>query len=243
MLPLLFLFGFDHQHSAWDAVLRAHVTPGAVAYSAIGPSALDPYLAELAAVDLRELNEIEKKALWLNAYNALTVDLVASNPGIRSIQDLDGGKVWDTRTFTVGGQALTLNDIEHRQLRPMGDARVHAALNCASKGCPPLAGAAFTPEGLQDQLELAARVWVRTNAVKVDQQARVVQLNRIFEWYGQDFLRDYGVQRGDIPGVDGTQEAAIHFVSVYIGPTVAAWLRAGGYTVVYMDYDWSLNGG
>lgn len=243
MLPLLLWLALDPTHGAWDAALKAHVSPAGVGYAALGPMALDPYLAELAAVDLRELNEVEKKALLLNAYNALTVDLVASNPGITSIKDLDGGKVWDTRTFTVGGQAMTLNDIEHRQLRPMGDARVHAALNCAARGCPPLLAEAFTPERLQEQLERACQSWVRTNAIQVDRAANTVRLSRVFEWYGADFLRDYGgTRRGDIPGVEGTQEAAIHFIAVYIGPAQASWLRAGGYSVAWTEYDWALNG-
>ena len=122
----------------WGETLSTHVSLAGVDYQAIGPTGLDPYLAQLAGADLSSASKAEKMAFWINAYNALTVDLISENQEISSIRDLDRGKVWDARKFTVAGQQLSLNDIEHGTLRPMGDARVHAALNCASKGCPPL---------------------------------------------------------------------------------------------------------
>ncbi|MBK9647922.1 MAG: DUF547 domain-containing protein [Deltaproteobacteria bacterium] len=121
------------------------MSPQGVTYAAIGPAGLDPFLAELAAVDLRELNSIEQKALYINAYNALTLDLIAENPGVASIRDLDGGKVWSTRRFTVGGQSLTLDDIEHKRLRPMGDPRVHAPCPAPPKVAPPCSAGPTPP--------------------------------------------------------------------------------------------------
>ena len=83
LTPLLLALGLsgaalalDPTYAAYDALLQANVSPQGVTYAAIGPAGLDPFLAELAAVDLRELNSIEQKALYINAYNALTLDLL-----------------------------------------------------------------------------------------------------------------------------------------------------------------------
>ena len=95
LTPLLLALGLsgaalalDPTYAAYDALLQANVSPQGVTYAAIGPAGLDPFLAELAAVDLRELNPIEQKALFINAYNALTLDLIAENPG-----QVDGIKI------------------------------------------------------------------------------------------------------------------------------------------------------
>jgi hypothetical protein len=247
LTPLLLALGLsgaalalDPTYAAYDALLQANVSPQGVTYAAIGPAGLDPFLAELAAVDLRELNPIEQKALFINAYNALTLDLIAENPGVASIRDLDGGKVWSTRRFTVGGQSLTLDDIEHKRLRPMGDPRVHAALSCASKGCPALLSRAYTAERLNDQLDLACRAWVRSNAAQINTQAKTVALSSIFDWYGDDFLAQWE-DKANIPGVEGKQQAALNFIAFYSGSATATWLTAGGYTVTWATYDWGVN--
>lgn len=223
-------------HAPWQAVLDQHLAHDRVSYAALGGTALDPYLEQLATADLTGHTDAEVMAFWINAYNALTVDLVAENAGIATIMSLDEGKVWDTRTFTVAGQTLSLNGIEHTVLRPMGDPRVHAALNCASVGCPPLSPTAFTGADLYDQMDAAAHKWVATNAVTIT--PRGVQLNSIFDWYGDDFV---GKTPGEIPGVDGKQEAALLFVATYATPDIAAILRAGGYQVGWQKYDWALN--
>lgn len=225
----------------YTKLLGTYVGRGGVDYHGLGADGLTPVLASFAQVDLAELNALQRKALYLNAYNALTLDLIADNLPLDSSMGLDGGKVWDTRTFTVAGEALTLSDIENKKLRTLGDPRIHAALNCASKGCPPLINRAFTADGLELQLDQAARAWVKTNAVKVDQANKVVHLSRIFEWYGEDFTAAWGKRLRDIPGVEGTQEAALNFVIHYSGPSEQVFLQAGGYKVVYAEYDWGLN--
>ncbi|MCB9759421.1 MAG: DUF547 domain-containing protein [Alphaproteobacteria bacterium] len=229
---------FDHSYAAYDAVLDAHVKGGRVAYSALGPTGLDPVLAELAAADASGFTPAQKKAFWINAYNALTIDLIAENPGISSIRDLDGGKVWSTRRFTVAGSEVSLDDIEHKILRPLGDPRVHAAVNCASIGCPAIHKDPYTADGLDAQLTAASRRWVAGNGVVV--QGDSVKLNQIFDWFGDDFVAKYGAVH-DIPGVDGKQEAALNFIAAHADPELAATLRAGGYTLGWADYDWGLN--
>lgn len=230
---------WDPSHAKLQEALNGRVAGGRVEYSALKarPQALDAYLAEVAAAPLATMSAAEKKAFLINAYNALTLDLIADNYPLGSIRDLDWGRVWSTRTFRVGGQDLTLDDIEHRMLRPMGDARIHAAVNCASIGCPPLAETVFTAANLDAQLDAASRRWAAQATLKDG----VLTVNKIFDWYGDDFVPAYGKSRWDVPGLDGKQEAAANFIATY-APEKAEALRRGGYRVVYGDYDWGLNG-
>jgi len=234
---LLTLFVFDH--AAWNTSLQAHVTPAGVDYAALGPTGLDAYLKTLETADVAAMSRDEQMAFWINAYNALTLDLIAENPGISSIRDLDNGSPWTARRFPVAGKSLTLDAIEHQILRPMGDARIHAAINCASAGCPPLVNTAFTAEQLDAQLEAASRSWVNTNAVRVEDD--VVYLSAIFDWFGDDFVPTYGASLHDVPGVEGKLEAGVNFVAQHSEPAQAERLRAGGFDVRIADYDWSLN--
>ncbi len=229
----------DPSHAKLQKALDGKVVGGRVDYAALesAPQALDAYLAEVATASLDGMGPAEKKAFLINAYNALTIDLVADNYPLRSIRDLDEGKVWSTRKFKVAGAERTLDDIEHGLLRPMGDPRIHAAVNCASLGCPPLAERVFTAKELDAQLDAVSRRWAATATLAGGE----LRLNPIFDWFGDDFLPGYGAARFDIPGVEGKQEAAANFVAAY-APDKAEAIRRGGYRVVYTEYDWGLNG-
>ncbi len=228
----------DAGHAGLQRALDGRVVAGRVDYAALkaAPQALDGYLAEVAAASLTGMSAAEKKAFYVNAYNALTLDLVADNYPLASIRDLDGGKPWSARRFKVAGRDLTLDDIEHTELRPLGDPRIHAAINCAAVGCPPLAPKVFTAANLDAQLDVAARAWAATATLKDG----VLTLNAIFDWFGDDFVPTYGARRFDIPGLDGKAEAAANFVAAY-APDKAEALKKGGYTVKYAAYDWALN--
>jgi hypothetical protein len=224
--------------SAYGAVLGAHVKGTGVDYPALKASGdLAPVLADLGRAP-EPTERASKMAFWINAYNALTLGLVVEEWPIQSVLDLDGGKVWDTRTYRVAGQDVTLNHIEHQILRPMGDPRVHAALNCASRGCPALQIRAFEGPSLEAQLDAAARDWAARNAVEINRSDKTVQLSQIFDWYGEDFAL---ASEPDIPGVNGKHNAALQFVAAHSSEETARWLRAGGYGVSWAPYDWSVN--
>ena len=224
--------------ATWQAVLTAHVaSDGTVDYAAIArDGALQGYVAALATASEPD-DPAARLAFWINAYNALTVDLVADAWPLASIRDLDGGKVWDTRRFTVAGRARTLNEVENEEIRPLGDGRIHAAVNCASRGCPPLLRTAFAGPALEAQLDAAAARWVATNAIEVDREARTARLNPIFQWYAADFSGGTPP-----PGVPGEAGQAAAWIAAVAPADLAAWLRAGGYQVGWMDYDWRVNG-
>ena len=223
----------------FQVVLDQHLdAQGQVDYAAIrAKKALDPYLQALSTT-AEPADRAGRMAFWLNAYNALTVDLIADAWPVGSIRDLDGGRVWNTRRFTVAGRSVTLDEIEHRILRPMNDPRVHAAINCASRGCPPLPGQVFKAAELDRQLDAASRRWARSNGLRIDRATKKVELSKIFDWYGEDFLARTDA---DIPGADGKKEAAIDFLADHLPEEDARWLRAGGYEIGWQDYDWGVN--
>jgi hypothetical protein len=239
VLLALALPAFAVDATRLQKVYDAFLSGGRVDYAALKahPEDLDAWVALVRATKLASLAGDEKKAFLLDAYNAYTISTIVASWPVKSIMDLDGGKVWDTRRFDVGGVSMTLNELENAHLRTLGDPRIHAALNCASLGCPPLSPKAFTAQGLDAQLDAAAARWAATAKVGPTE----VVVSRIFDWYGDDFLAKYGAAWFDVPGVAGKQEAAVNFVATY-APDKAAALRKGGYTVTYGEYSWALNG-
>jgi hypothetical protein len=230
--------GFDHAHAGLAKFLDGAVSEAGVDYGALAGrrAQLTAYLDQIAEADTAGWSNSQRLALYVNAYNAWTLATILDSGPPKSILDLDGGKVWDTRKFQVAGEQLTLNEIEHGRARKLADGRVHAALNCASKGCPPLPPTPLTATGQSAHLDADAARWVRTNAFRLD--GTTVAVSKIFDWYGEDFVAANG---GDIPAVDGKLENALWFLSRHADAATAAKLTSGSLTATWQDYDWSLN--
>ena len=229
---------FDHQHAGLATFLKGAVSETGVDYAALKGrrGTLDAYLAQVKAADPSGFTPAQKLAFYVNAYNGYTLATVLDAGPPASIRDLDGGKVWDTRRFVVGGRELTLNQIENDEVRKLGDGRVHAVLNCASKGCPPLAPAPLTATGTEAQLDEAARRWARTNAWTLT--GSELSLSMVFDWYGDDYAEE---NRGDLAKVEGEAENALWFLSRFVDEATKAKLLSGTLTVGFAPYDWSLN--
>lgn len=229
-------------HSLWQAVLDAQLKASddgvnRFAYKDLASSAgaksaeqLKRYLAQMALIDPRAYNGSEQQAYWINLYNALTVDLVLKYPKKKSILRM-GERFfsigpWDDVVFEVAGQELTLNDIEHRILRPIfSDHRVHYAVNCASIGCPNLAASVFTGAELESQLAAQEYEYINhPRGVTLDKKGRLT-ISQIFEWYGDDFASD---EKGLVAYL------AEHHAT--LGDKLAAYVEKVKY-----DYDWDLN--
>lgn len=225
--------GFDHDYAHLDAFYEGAVSAAGVDYTLLGGrrTLLEGALSQIATVDATGFDEAQQLALYVNAYNAYTVQLVLDHPGMRSIRDLDGGNPWKKRLFKVAGEELTLDRMEHEHARKLADGRVHAVVNCASKGCPPLPPHPLRAEGLDAQLDEAARRWVGVNAWGM--VGDVLYLSRIFEWYAADFTRWMGT---DDPVADPAQDAALGFLRAF------GLERVPPHTSVsWRGYDWSLN--
>jgi len=230
---------FDHSHTALGEVLAGAVKESRVDYDIVAArgAVLDRYLAEVAAVDASAFNDAEKLALYVNAYNAYTLRTVVDARPLASIMELDVGKLWDTRRFSVAGEKLTLNQMENDHVRKLADGRAHAVLNCAARGCPPLRAAPFRSVDTDAQLHAASRGWAATNAYRVE--GDTLHLSMIFDWYGADFLDK---RAEDLPGIDGKAEAAVWFLVPYLSRADGDRLKGGDLKIAWENYDWRLNG-
>jgi hypothetical protein len=223
-------------HSAWDGFLAAHVMTGddgvaRLDYAAVAPAeraALAAYLERLAAVPIGSYSRPEQRAFWINLYNTLVVTLVLDNYPVDSILDIGflSFGPWDRKLIAVDGEALSLNDIEHRILRPIWrDPRTHYAVNCASIGCPSLQPRAFTAENTEALLEAGARAYVNSpHGVRFEDGELIV--SSIYDWFEEDF--------------GGSEAGVLAHLRLYADPALRARLD-GVEAIDGDDYDWSLN--
>ncbi len=188
-------------HSAWNALLGSYVKTlpsglNAVYYKKLkaeSSSKLTGYLNKMQAVKISGYNRDEQFAYWANLYNAKTLDIIIQHYPVATIRDIDisglfSNGPWGKKVLKVEGQSLSLNDIEHKILRPIWkDPRVHYAVNCASIGCPNLGKTAFSGKNISAQLDQAASDYINSpRGVKVSANSRVTA-SKIFNWYGKDF--------------------------------------------------------
>ncbi|XOV84369.1 MAG: DUF547 domain-containing protein [bacterium] len=190
-------------HTLWQRFLDQFLAPqpdgvNLLAYDRArdgqGRTLLQTYLQQLTSLDPRDLTRDEQFAYWVNLYNALTVEVVLANPDRKSIRRMGKGLFsfgpWDDPLITLAGEPVTLNDIEHRILRPIWqDPRIHFAVNCASIGCPNLQPQAFRPDNLDTLLDLAQNEYIN-HSRGVDLQNGALILSSIFDWYQSDFATD-----------------------------------------------------
>lgn len=244
--------GFDHTYADYGTLVAAHLDGSRVNYARLVANRAD--LDRVAAAFGRVTQPEEaawpasqRMAYWINAYNLFTLKAVVDHYPIRgrwlsfypknSIRQIDG--VWTTLRWSAGGRQVTLDDIEHRILRPeFADPRVHFAVNCASLGCPPLAREPFRGDQLDAQLDAAA-VRYLSGATGLVVSGTTLRLSSIFKWYGSDFEARF-LARGPA-GRRGTERALLGMVAAY-GPAAAQALARDTRTrIAWLDYDWTLN--
>ena len=182
-------------------------------------------VASLEATDPDPFSGDEQLAFWINAYNILTIDVVAKNYPLASIKDVGSvfRSVWKREAGRIDGKAYTLDGIEHGIVRPLGDARAHAALVCASLSCPPLRREPYRAATLDAQLDDNFRAWLADPRKGVRVRGGALEVSSIFKWFAEDFEAEGGT---------------LGYVERY-GPTEAAALAARGSSVSvrYLDYD------
>jgi hypothetical protein len=193
-------------------------------------------------------------ALWINAYNAITIYAIVDNYPIHygsmmsrvrfpknSIRQLK--KVWDTVHVRIMGKELTLNDIEHEILRKeFKDPRIHFAIVCASIGCPKLLNAAYLPEKLEEQLEAGTKEFISdNNYLLVDTQKNEMILSSIFDWYKEEF--QVVNSNNWVKKYSKSYRGFVEFVVRYLvkSPAKQEAIKATKTRIQFSDYDWSLN--
>jgi hypothetical protein len=227
-------------HGAWDRFLKRYVSVGPdrinrVAYAKVSAEdrrALDAYVARLAGVRVSRLSRAEQRAYWINLYNALTLKVVLAHYPVASIRDIDispglfADGPWDKKLVTIEGAKVSLNEIEHRILRPIWhDARLHYALNCASLGCPNLRREAYTAANTEALLEAGARDYVN-HPRGVTVEGATLKVSSIYVWFKGDF--------------GGSDAGVIAHFRRYAAPDLKKRL-AQATSIGRHAYDWRLN--
>ena len=248
----------DPQTATLARVLSHVDSQGQVAYEILADNEddLQAYLDHLASLDRAAFDtwpDDAKIALLSNAYNAFTLQTIVDEYPLsrgfslgsvahpRGIRWIPGA--WDKTTWTLMGEDVTLDHIEHGILRKEFDEpRLHAALVCAAKSCPPLRNEPFIATSLDAQFDDQMRRFVRSPAIgiAIDRDASEVRLSKIFDWYGEDFVSKHLPQDGYGSHSDKVR-AVLAASSAYLDEGDRTYLRDGTYKVSYLDYDWSLN--
>jgi hypothetical protein len=240
---------FDHSHAGYDALLRQFVAEGRVDYQSLkgDDAALERYLDALAGVSEATFNawaESERLAFLINLYNAATLKLIVDHYPVKGIKDI--GSIfkgpWDQPVVRLLGQTITLDNLEHDIIRKQyGEPRIHMALVCAAKSCPTLRSEAYVAAKLDAQLDDQSRRFLASPAgLRIDRDGRAVYFSSIFKWYGRDFIDRFSPATG-FSGLGKTESAVANFCGEYLSAADGDYLKAGGYSVKYLDYDWALN--
>ena len=214
----------------FDAILQARAKNGGFDYAGAAgqdKKRLAAYLANLGDANPAAMSADEKKAFYINAYNAAAIATVLDKYPTKSILDIDGA--FKTIPHRVGREMLTLDAIENK-LREDKDARIHFAIVCASKSCPPLAPKAYVAATLSADLDRQGRAFVNdASKNQIDRGKGRVALSKIFFWNRKEFERDGG-------------GALLKDVSKFVSdPATASWLAAQAKEPEFLEYDWAVN--
>lgn len=232
-------FAFDHSHADLKKVLDEVVVvkgrESAVDYKKLkqNPESLSAYLKKLSEIKKKEFeswDEDKRLATLINAYNAWTLKLIIDHYPVDSIKDIGSFFIspWQKDIVPWLGKTIDLDEIEHEIIRKnYQEPRIHFALVCASKGCPPLKKEPYKGETLDAQLEESKKNFLLNSAKnthKLKGDELTLKVSSIFKWFPEDFggkdkLKEYLVE-----GM-GIQERA----------------KGKKIELEYLDYDWDLN--
>ncbi len=224
---------FDQSHTIFDGVLKQYVKNARVDYAALNahPQDLNRYLDQVAPVsksDFKKWSEPQQIAFLSNAYNAYTLRLIIDHYPLKSIKDIGNfiSGPWDQPVVKLFGETINLKTVEHKILRvEFAEPRLHFALVCAAKGCPPLRSEAYVGTLLEEQLVDQAKLFLaEATKNRVAATERTVYISPIFKWYGGDFQKK-----------SGSVLAALK--PYWPGKATAP----DDFKIRYTAYDWSLN--
>jgi hypothetical protein len=222
-------------HSTWNTLLKKYVDEkGFVNYAGMASeeAKLDAYLSLISKnAPASSWSNDEKLAYWINAYNAFTVKLILDHreEKITSIKDI-GSKIkipfvntpWNVKFINIGGKDMDLNNIEHGIIRKQfKESRIHFALVCAAKSCPPLRNEAYVASKLNAQLDDQGVRFVN-DSFKNEVSANKMNVSKLFDWYGGDFKKSDSIE---------------NWINKY-----AKTKAKSGTSITYKEYFWALNG-
>lgn len=215
-------------HDLFQTVISQHVVDGTVDYPAIHDD--DNYQAYISTLANKVLfkNSIEELSYWINAYNALAIKGILDGRSPESFF----GKVgyFYNATYKVNGITTNLYDLEHDIIIPLGEPRIHFALNCASASCPRLNDTVYQPDKLEQQLEQAATNFINDKTRnRFNLQTKTAYISKIFDWFEDDFAKHSGTVQ--------------NYLALYVtDKQVSNALANTEFKIEFLEYDWSLNG-
>lgn len=217
----------DNWSETYSRLLSKYSTPAGVKYGAWKNNAADMQALQsvvdgIASANVAAMPKQEQLAFYVNAYNAWILHEALGKYPTNSVKDALF-TFFTAKRIKVAGQQTSFNQIEKETIRSrFKDPRVHFALNCASRSCPPLTPDAFRGEKLDSQFERLAKTFVNSDrGVALGADKKSVQLSKIFDWYKDDFKGEGGV---------------LAFINKRRQTPLPPDAKIG-----YQDYDWSLN--
>ncbi|OVE81391.1 hypothetical protein BVY03_03965 [bacterium K02(2017)] len=228
-------------HQIWDSLLKKYLNSNHASgiyrfnykkFNTADKSKLNTYINTLENIVITQADKKQQLSYWINLYNALTVKVILDHYPTKSILDIkiSPGLLsfgpWDRKLIKIEGEELSLNDIEHRILRPIwNDNRIHYVLNCGSLGCPNLAEKAYTPSNTAQLLDSQAKSFINhQRGVNFDKGKLV--LSKIYKWYAKDF--------------GNNEPNLLKHLEMYAQPELAKQINTYKGSIKY-DYDWNLN--
>lgn len=215
-------------HQRFDQVLRSSVVDGKVDYTSIlNDPNFTQYLKDLEAKPAFQ-SQADALAYWMNAYNALAIKGILDGRSPRTLFGKFG--YFKQAKYQVGGKNINLYDLERKVLIPMGEPRIHFAINCASQSCPKLLSMAYTADMLEQQLDANTRAFINDpTRNQFDRDNKIAYISKIFDWFKEDFSQHAG----------SVQKYLARYVE---DPAIAQDLANERYKIKYLKYDWRLNG-
>ena len=200
--------------------------------TAIDKQKLNSMIKSYSKLNILNYNKNQQLAYWIDMYNMLTIQVILEHYPVKSITGIDKNwlgysKVWDQKVITIMGKSLTLNDMEHRIIRPIWkDPRIHSAVNCASFSCPNISVEAYNGNVIDKQLNTSFSAWVNSHKGVVLTNSKIY-LSQIFNWYGSDF---------------GNETQMRDFISNYVNDkNTKGALLDNDNKIFYKKYNWNLN--
>ncbi len=215
-------------HDGFDKVLRENVRDGQVNYPGVQANPEFKRYIEALAAPVKLDSKSDKLVYYMNAYNALAMQGIID--GLSPSGFIGRQRYFKSKEWKLAGEEITLYNLEHKILRPLGDARIHFAIVCASRSCPKLRSDAYTGAKLEAQMDDNARAFINDSTRnRFNKEKKSAEISEIFKWFAEDFNASAGsVQK---------------FIAKYVADAdVAKGLAAEQYKISYLDYNWNLNG-
>jgi Protein of unknown function, DUF547 len=217
---------FDH--SLFTEVLRSSVNEnGLVDYQNIRANKnFYKYLIKISNADISNLDENEKLAFYINAYNASVIKNVIDNLPISSPMDVEG--FFKKKKFICAGEELTLDEIENQKVLKINSVLPHFGLVCAAKSCPKLLDHAYDGKSVLKQLEENAKKYLNdTSQNRLDKENKVLYLSELFKWFKKYFEAEYG--------------SLINTIKEFANESDKIFLEDNEVEIRFLPYNWKLN--